>query len=54
MLMVFPDITAKVNRLREIEDDDSHWEEIDEINTYLREYDGYRKYDLQTEILRYF
>lgn len=54
MLMVFPDITAKVNRLKEIENDDSHWEEIDEINTYLREYDGYRKYDLQTEILRYF
>ena len=39
MLMVFPEITEKNHRLKEIENDDSHWEEIDQINTYLREYD---------------
>ena len=54
MLMVFPEITEKNHRLKEIENDDSHWEEIDQINTYLREYDWYRKYNLQTEILKYF
>ncbi len=54
MLMVFSEITKKVHRLQEIENDDTHWEEIDSINTYLREYDWYRKYELQTEILKYF
>lgn len=54
MLMVFPEITEKMNRLSEIEYDDSHWEEADSIKTYLWEYDGFRRYDLQTEILRYF
>lgn len=54
MLMVFPEITEKVHRLKEIENDDTNWEEIDCINTYLREYDWYRKYELQTEILLYF
>lgn len=54
MLMVFPEITEKIDRLREIEHDDTYWEEIEDINTYLRDNDGYRKYELQTEILRYF
>jgi ATP-binding cassette subfamily F protein 3 len=54
MLMVFPDITEKIQKLKEIENNDTHWEEIDGINTYLREYDWYRRYELQTEILRYF
>lgn len=54
MLMVFPEITEKMNRLNEIEYDDAHWEEADVIKAYLREYDGYRRYELQTEILRYF
>lgn len=54
MLMVFPEITEKMNRLREIEYDDAHWEEVESINMYFRENDGYRKYDLQTDILKYF
>lgn len=52
--MVFPEITKKMNRLGEIEYDDAYWEEADTIKSYLREYDGYRRYDLQTEILKYF
>ncbi len=54
MLLVFPEITGKVNRLKEIENDTEHWEESNSINAYLRENDGYRKYELQTEILKYF
>lgn len=54
MLMVFPEITEKIERLSKIESDDTHWEEIDAINAYLRENDGYRRYNLQTEILKYF
>ncbi|MBC7498860.1 ABC-F family ATP-binding cassette domain-containing protein [Candidatus Gracilibacteria bacterium] len=54
MLMVFPDITERIVRLTEIEWDDNQWEETDAIKTYLRDHDGYRRYDLQTEILRYF
>jgi ATP-binding cassette subfamily F protein 3 len=54
MLMVFTEITEKINRLTEIEYDDAHWEEADNIKSYLRENDGYRRYELQTEILKYF
>ncbi len=52
--MVFPEVTQKIERLATIEHDDAYWEEIDEIKTYLRDNDGYRRYDLQTHILRYF
>lgn len=54
MLMVFPDITEKMNRLNDIEYCDEYLEEANKIKTYLREYDGYRRYELQTEILKYF
>ena len=54
MLMVFPDITERMHRLAGIEWDDEQWEETDAIKSYLRDHDGYRKYDLQTDILRYF
>ncbi len=54
MLMVFPEVTEKMDRLHAIEHDDSHWEQIEDINTYFRDNDGYRKYELQTEILKYF
>lgn len=54
MLMVFPDITEKMNRLNDIEYCDEYWEEANKIKIYLREYDGYRRYELQTEILKYF
>lgn len=54
MLMVFPDITERIHRLAAIEWDDEQWEEADAIKSYLRDNDGYRRYDLQTDILRYF
>jgi hypothetical protein len=52
--MVFPDITEKMNRLNDIDYCDEYWEEANKIKIYLREYDGYRRYELQTEILKYF
>ena len=52
--MVFPEITAKINRIAEIEYQDEYWEEAHAIKAYLRENDGYFKYDLQLDILRYF
>lgn len=54
MLMVFPEITEKMNRLMEIEHDDIHWEEADALKKYMRENDGYARYNLQLEILKYF
>lgn len=54
MRMVFPEITEKMNRLQEIGNDDAHWEEADAIKKYLRDNDGYSKYDLELDILRYF
>ena len=54
MMMVFPDITEKINRLTEIEYDKDRWEESQSIKEYLKENDGFRKYDLQKDILKYF
>lgn len=54
MLAVFSKITEKIERLNEIQYNDEMWEEIDQIQTFLRENDGYRRYDLQTDILKYF
>jgi len=54
MLTVFPDITEKIHRLHEIEYDKDYWEETQEIKEYIKNCDGYRKYDLQKEILKYF
>jgi ATP-binding cassette subfamily F protein 3 len=54
MLQVFGDITTKIDRLAEIIADDASWEEAEQIQTFLRENDGYRRYDLQTDILKYF
>lgn len=54
MLMVFPEITEKMDRLAEIENDNACWEEADKIKTYLRENDGYARYNLQLDILKYF
>ena len=36
MLLVFSEITGKVNRLKEIENDTEHWEESNAINTLAR------------------
>lgn len=47
MLMVFPEITEKMNRLMEIEYDDIHWEEADKLKLFMRENDGYARYNLQ-------
>lgn len=54
MLAVFPDITDAISRLEAIIHDDELWEEVDRLQVFLREHDGYRRYELQTEILRYF
>ena len=54
MLMVFPDITEKIHRLEEIQYDDAFWEEIEDIKTYLQLHDGYKRYELQLDILKYF
>ncbi|MBX9809267.1 ATP-binding cassette domain-containing protein [Candidatus Gracilibacteria bacterium] len=54
MMMVFPEITEKINRLAEIEYDKDFWEETSKIKEYLKENDGYRRYDLQKDILKYF
>lgn len=54
MLMVFPEITEKMNRLMLIEHDDMYWEEADILKAYMRDNDGYARYDLQLEILKYF
>ncbi len=52
--MVFPDITEKIHRLEEIQYDDAFWEEIEDIKTYLQLHDGYKRYELQLDILKYF
>ena len=52
--MVFPDITEKIHRLEEIQYDDAFWEEIEDIKTYLQFHDGYKRYELQLDILKYF
>jgi ATP-binding cassette subfamily F protein 3 len=54
MLQVFPDITAKINRLHEIEGNPEHRDEIRDIKEYLEAHDGYNLHDLQLKILTYF
>ena len=54
MLQVFPDITAKINRLHEIEGNPEHRDEIRDIKEYLEARDGYNLHDLQLRILTYF
>ncbi len=54
MMWIFPEINEKINRLEEIKNDWNHWEEVELINKSLVEIDGFRKYNLQIEILKYF
>lgn len=54
MLEVFPEINKQVYRLEEIKNSRENWEEAEKINKYLIENDGYKKYNLQLEILKYF
>lgn len=54
MSNIFPEINEKIFRLNEIQEDWEKWEEIEEINKYLAEIDGFRKFELQKDILKYF
>lgn len=54
MLEIFPEINKKINRLEEIKNDSESWEEIQNLNKELADIDGFKKYDLQLEILKYF
>lgn len=54
MLDIFPEINEKIQRLEAIKDDGNYWEEIESLNKELIELDGFRKYALQLEILKYF
>ena len=54
MLDIFPEINQKIQRLEAIKDDGNYWEEIESLNKELIELDGFRKYTLQLEILKYF
>lgn len=51
---IFPEINEKIFRLQEIQEDWEKWEEIEQINKYLAEIDGFRKFELQKDILKYF
>lgn len=54
MLEIFPEINQKINRLEKIKDNLDAWEEIENLNKELAEIDGFKKYNLQLEILKYF
>jgi hypothetical protein len=54
MQELFPEINKKIKTLEEIKNDSAKWKEVEEINSYLLEADGFRKYTLQLEILKYF
>ena len=50
---IFPDINQKIHRLKEIQNDMDLWDETEKLNKELAELDGFRKYELQHEILKY-
>ncbi len=54
MLQVFPEVTKQIQRLDEISAIWENWEEIEKLNKQLAEEDGFRKYELQNNILKYF
>jgi len=54
MNSLFPELTTKILRLEEIQDNPDAWEEIETLNKELIETDGFKKHILQCEILRYF
>jgi len=54
MLTVFPDITLKINKLNELKQKNTEFNEIEKLSKELRDIDGFRKYDLQIDILKYF
>ena len=54
MKELFPEINKSMERLDEIKNDPEMWKESEDLNSYLLEVDGFRKYTLQLEILKYF
>lgn len=54
MSNIFPEINKKIHRLHEIQNDMDLWDETEKLNKQLAEIDGFRKYELQQEILKYF
>ncbi len=54
MLEIFPEINQKINRLELIKYNEDAWEEIENLNKELADIDGFKKYNLQLEILKYF
>ena len=54
MNSLFPELTAKIHRLKEIKNNPDDWEEVEQLNKQLIEIDGFKKHILQWEILRYF
>lgn len=51
---IFPEINKKIHRLNEIQNNMDLWDETEQLNKDLAEIDGFRKYELQHEILKYF
>ena len=51
---IFPEINQKIARLNEIQNDMDLWDETEQLNKDLAEIDGFRKFELQHEILKYF
>ena len=51
---IFPEINQKIARLNEIQNDMDLWDETEQLNKELAEVDGFRKFELQHEILKYF
>ncbi len=54
MLELFPEINKQIARLNEIQNDSEAWEEVESLNKSLIEEDGFKKYLLQLDILKYF
>lgn len=54
MSNIFPEINKKIARIEEIGNDMDHWDEIEKLNQELADIDGFRKYELQLDILKYF
>ena len=51
---IFPEINKKIHRLNEIQNNMELWDETEKLNKELAEIDGFRKFELQHEILKYF
>ena len=54
MLQIFPEITQKVERFEEIKNNPELWEEANQLNEFILQHDGFKKYRLQLDILKYF